>query len=208
MKTALRWIYLFFVITLNPGCAYRFSNSYVQTIGNIRTVAVEGVFDTSKDVVPHEVFWESLQRSLARDGHLVLTDRDDADALLRIHITAADVRPTGAVKPISGPTKDPKVAAGEQIDPSLLRQLTVAGFFTELESVTALVTADLIDLRNGGILMEKKYSGVQNFRSARSESVFPLHSSYLYYSEASHSAYRKISDQIAQQITGDLLIRW
>lgn len=206
MISAIRCMSL--CLILSPSCAYRFSNSYVQTISNIKSIAVEGVFDTSKDVVPHEIFWESLQRSIARDGHIRLTDRSEADALLRIHITAADVSPTGAAKPISGPTKDPKIVAGEIIEPSKIRQLTVAGFFTEMESVSASVTADLIDLRYGGVLFERTYGGVQQFRSARSEANFPLHSSYLFYAESANQAYQKISDTIAQRITGDLLIRW
>src|SRR3989338_6044213 len=68
-------------------CTYRFSNLYLQPPKGIHTLYIESIFDSSREVVPHEILWEKIQKAFALNGKLVLTPKVEADAYLRAHIT-------------------------------------------------------------------------------------------------------------------------
>src|SRR5690606_27855960 len=108
MITQLISFAIFFLAT---SCASRFTNEHVVKPEGIQTIAVEAVFDTSREVLPHEAFWGSLQTAFAANGHLQVVPQSDADALVRAHVKSAAIRHIGSPS-VQKPEDDPEVYDG------------------------------------------------------------------------------------------------
>jgi len=199
-----------FVLTMASGCAYRFTNNYVKPPDGIRTVAIEAVYDTSREVVPHEELWGALQQAFARDGHLRVVPQKDADALVRARLKSASSYPIGDALGRKE-DKEPSFPSGipqrlEDVE-SKLRDLAVAGRYTEKESLAISVYVEVYDLRNQSVLMSKTYDGSAEFQSHRPRFRVPEENAYLTFSEVFEYKFRGISLDIAQAVVNDFLIR-
>ena len=45
------------------GCAYRFTNKHIVTPEGIKTIAVEAIYDTGREVIRHELLWGKQSNS-------------------------------------------------------------------------------------------------------------------------------------------------
>ena len=142
-------------------CAYRFSNSYIEPPEGIESIAVEAIYDTSREVISHEQLWQQVQEAVIKDGHLQLKDRSEADALLRLHIMDANIAPAGESRQ-NGPNpdgKDPEVyGRNYPPHPNKMRPLTQAGQFKDSAQMRFVVLAEVVNLRTRAILHKKKYN--------------------------------------------------
>jgi hypothetical protein len=191
--------------SLLASCVYRFSNTALRTPPGIRTIAVEAVYDTSREVVPHELLWSAVQREIARSGRLLLSPQSEADALLTLWLTSAKVAPSGT--PSREPlAKDPVVTDEFKGRPEDFRNLRRAGSWTTDESVSLVVEVEVHDLKSRKILFKQSYSLGGTFKSLRPVTVTPTDSAYLHYEEALYARVRDLSEQLAQRVVSDFLL--
>lgn len=185
-------------------CTYRFSNLYLQPPKGIHTLYVESIFDSSREVTPHEILWEKIQRAFAVNGKMILTSKTEADAYLRAHITTATVKQfdlEGSVsKDISIPLMD---GTGRYNPLSAYENLLAATRFSKKESLALSVLVEVWDLRNKQLLWSQTYTGSDYHK------IFGVYtakeSGYLYATEGYEAVFASISGQIADNILRDFL---
>lgn len=196
-----------FCLTLGliNGCVYRFSNTALRPPVGVRTIAVEAVYDVSREVVPHELLWSAVQRELARSGRLMVTSQDEADAIMLITLSKASVNPTGTPsrEPIS---RDPVVTETEKPEPQEFRNLKRAGNRTTDEAVNMAINVEVHDLKTRAVLFNRNYSAGTTFKSLRSETITPASSAFLNYEEALQAKVKELSEQLASRIVADFLM--
>jgi hypothetical protein len=193
--------------SLLSGCVYRFTNEHIVRPEGIRTVAVEAIWDTSREVIPHEVLWQALQDAFAADGNLLLVSQRHADALVRAHIKDARVGGAGPIRDL-GPKKDPKVTdPNDPPGPGDFRQLTRAGQIREDGVVAMLVDVEVWSLRTRTLLMRKTYPVSDTFRAAYAIGSTTVPSNdFLRYQESLDARVLAMSQSIAQQVVQTLLV--
>lgn len=203
---AKRLLSLIPVIPAIAGCVYRFSNLHVSPPQGIRTVAVEAVYDTSREILPHELFWEELQRAIAAEGHLRLASSSQADALLRARIKSARFSPTGTVVRPQKMIKDPSpMQPGEEpVNYRDFRTLTEAAELMPSTSVVVEVELQLWHLANREMLFERTYVQSESFLSVR-PSTSPRNN-HLRDHEAFRADFARMSRNIAERFISDLLM--
>jgi hypothetical protein len=190
---------------LSTGCVYRFSNTALRPPVGVRTIAVEAVYDVSREVIPHELLWSAVQRELARSGRLLVTSQDEADAIMLITLARASVNPTGTPsrEPIH---RDPVVTETEKPAPREFRNLKRAGNRTTDEAVSMTINVEVHDLKTRAVLFTRNYSAGTTFKSLRSETITPASSAFLNYEEALQSKVKELSEQLASRIVADFLM--
>lgn len=187
---------------LFSSCVYRFTNSHVGRLAGMRTVAVESVYDTSSESLPHEVIWEALQRAFAADGHLKLVSRTEADILIRAHITSGSVTPSAPFD--RGPDKDPQVfLGGSPPRPTTFKRLTVAREHATRENASISIAVEAYQLHSGKLLMSKSYAAAKGFGSLPSSG--PLTYSFIRHEEAIINQVDLAANEIASQVVRDFL---
>ncbi len=190
---------------LLTSCAYRFTNTAIRTPLGIQTLAVEAVWDQSRDVVPHEELWSAVQREIVKNGRVILTNQEEADALMVISVTSAKVAPTGTPSQESF-DKDPPESATAKGEPRSYRNLKRAGTWTTDEGVSLSVHVNVYDLKSRAVLFNKDYSSGINFKSLRPVSVTPTESVFLHYEEALNARFKDVSEGLASSIVNDFLM--
>lgn len=197
------------VLMMSTGCAYRFSNLSAAIPPDVRTVAIESVFDTSHEVLPHEILWDELQSAFARNGRLRLVRRDVADALVRAHIVAASLSP-GSENPIladPAPDDPPLHQGGMPPAPNLFKPLTRAGQYAPKAQLSVDVMIEVLHLRTGTSLLTKKYSMGSGFYAVRPDAISRVNNNYLRFEEAQTTHFRIASRGLAQSLITDLMVR-
>lgn len=186
-----------FLLLLN-GCAYRFTNLAVRPPAGIRSVAIEAVYDTSREVLPHEQLWEALQRAFTENGKLLVTSQAKADALLRVHLVNAYVSPTDTPDPGDGLERDyPPQLSG-------VRTLTKAGRWTTKEAIGYTVQVELWDLRKRQLLFQRAYTGGDTFASVLAPGQVQPSMQYLLYEESLNTKFRAIARTISAKVVEDV----
>lgn len=195
------------LVLIGNACAYRFTNNFVRNPAGAKTIAIESVFDTSREVLPHEVLWESLQRAFAKDGHLRLASRSEADLLLRVHLSNGNISPVGVVDEVPAILEDPQqVAPPDLPDVNKFRELTKARTFSQDEVVSGRMEVEVLDLRNKNVVMRKIYNTGSGFKSLR-DGNFATNASYLYYEQSVTSAFKRMADDVSARVLTDLLVQ-
>ncbi len=197
------------------GCAYRFTNTQKRTPRGVKSVAVEAVYDTSREVLPHEALWLSLQQAIVSDGHLILVPVNEADALLRVHLKSARVDPTGSdlQNDLSAKNtkkeKDPKAFSyGAPPLPNEFRNLTQTGQYRDKATISATVTVEMIHLVTHKTLLQKTYPLSTTFQAVHAASgITTKENDYLRFDEAERASFKSASDGLARQVLSDILIR-
>lgn len=192
-------------ILLTSSCAYRFSNTAIRNPLGIQTLAVEAVWDDSREVVPHEALWSAVQREVIKNGRVILTNQEEADALMVITVTGAKVAPAGTPSQEAF-DKDPPVSETEKGKPRDYRNLRRAGTWTTDEGITLAVQVNVYDLKSRAVLFNRNYSSGVAFRSFRPVSVTPSESVFLHYEEALDSRFKDVSESLASSIVNDFLM--
>ena len=195
------------VVLLQVSCAYRFTNSHIDRPDGIRSIAVEAVFDTTGEVLPHEHLWTSLQQAFARDGNLRLVSRTEADAIVRAHIKTAEVRPTGDTIP-NPPLEDPKTE-GRNLPPKpqTFKKLTQAGEIRDSVAFDAKVDIEVWGIKSRRFLMRRSYALKGDFRAVQAPQVTLKVNDHLRYDEAFEAQFKAASRQVAEEVVRDLLVR-
>ncbi len=189
-------------IHFTQACAYRFSNTAMQAPLGIRTIAIEAVYDTSREVIPHELLWSAVQREFAKRGQLIVSSQEQADALMTIWLVKAKVQPTGTPSR-EAISKDPPVTDTEKWRPEDFRNLRRAGSWTTSEMVGLGLVIEVHDLKTRKVLFKKSYNQSTTFSSLRPENISSVSSSFLHYEEALRSKVKLLSEQLAQVIVTD-----
>lgn len=198
---------LIFSATL-PGCAYTFTNAHIQRPAGVQTIAVEAIYDTSREVLPHELLWQELQNAFAADGHLKVVPQAAADALVRAHVKQAHVAHTGS--DIANTTdKDPAVFDGTRPNqPRDFRKLTQAGKYRDKGSLNAVVEVEVWNLHTRSLLMKTTYTLADAFQSVHfGNASVNRANDHLRYQEAQESSFKQIATNISRSVVRDLLIR-
>lgn len=186
-------------------CAYRFSNTAIRNPLGIQTIAVEAVWDDSREVIPHEELWSAVQREIIKNGRVILTNQDEADALMVITVTGAKVSPVGTPTQ-EALSKDPPESDTEKGAPSDYRNLRRAGTYTTDEGITLSVHVNVYDLKSRAVLFNRNYASGVTFKSFRPITVTPTESVYLHYEEALDSRFKDVSESLASSIVNDFLM--
>lgn len=200
-----------FAWCLLAGCAYRFTNKHVVRPEGIETIAVEAIYDTSREVLPHELLWKSLQDAFAADGHLRLAPQSAADALVRAHLRKASVLATGSI----GTPRDkeaerdpsPYDRAGPP-RPEEFRELAKANVIRDQARMSLVVDVEVWSLRTKTKLLAKSYPVAGNFRTVHySLPSSSLPNDHLRLAEANEAEFKSLSEGIARSLVRDLLVR-
>jgi hypothetical protein len=176
----------------------------------IRTIAVEAVFDTSREVLPHEILWESLQAAFASDGHLRLVSQSQADALVRAHLKQASISATGTEQ-LNGPRQEPVPFKGSTPpSPSEYPPLTQASRYKDTAVLQSVVEVEVWNLWTRSLLLRQTYSLAENFRAVhqtKNGEFTTAANDFLRYDEAAMARFQSLSRNIAQAVVRDLLVR-
>ena len=187
------------------GCAYRFTNTAIRNPLGIQTLAVEAVWDDSREVIPHEELWTAVQREIIKNGRVILTNQEEADALMVLSVTGAKVAPVGTPSQEAF-DKDPPESEVSKGKPRDYRNLRRAGTWTTDEGITLSVHVNVYDLKSRAVLFNKDYSRGISFKSFRPVSVTPTESVYLHYEEALDARFKDVSESLASSIVNDFLM--
>lgn len=190
---------------LSNACAYRFSNVSLTPPAGIQNVYIEAVYDTGKEVIPHELLWQAVQREFASNGSVLITSRQDADAIITLEITLSSVTPAGTPNTVDRSTKDPKPAARFGLDPFAYKNLRVAGNYTTYEDLSLTVIAKGWDLKNHTEIFAKSYNMGGQFRSVTETKLVQKSTAYLHYEESLEARFDAVSRSIARRIVTDFL---
>jgi len=197
---------LFFMLAPLAGCAYRFTNLHVDRPGGIRTIAIESVYDTSREVLPHEIIWENFQRALAADGNLQVVHRSKADAIMLIHVERASLTPTGNIVKADPTERDPDIAGGEAPPAAQqIRRLPEAGRFMDRSAAAIQIRVEVWNLNSRAKLLDRTYNQSATLISVRPST--PREINFLREDEAYRARMDAMTAAIATNAVQDLLVR-
>jgi len=211
LKYLLKIILLLVVPVFWLGCTYRFTNDSIVMPQGVRSIAVEAIFDTGREVVPHEILWESLQFALAADGHLKLVSQRDADALMRARIKSARISADGGEQH-SGTKKDPKPYAADVpvATPDQFPNLAISGRYRDSARVSLELEIEVYHLHTRDLLFSQTYAGSEVFRAVHqtaSRQFTVPENDFLRFEEASQAKFKDITRSIARQAVRDFLLK-
>jgi hypothetical protein len=188
------------------GCTYRFTNIAMAPPEGITSIAIEAVYDTTQEVVPHEYLWKALQQALAENGRIRVTSQNRADAILRVHLKTGNVAPFGTVVRDTV-DKDPKITGGKAIPPPEdFKRLTRAGSWTMEDKLDLVIDVEVYHIANQKLIFKSTYSENAVFKSQRSKDQAQMNTQFLVYEESLGASFKQISKRIADKIVADLLL--
>ena len=208
VRTFSKLLSFWILVTLLPACAYKFSNLHMRTPNKAKTIAVEGIYDTTRMALPHEYLWESLQKHIAINGRLRLAPRSQADLYLRCQLVNANVNPFDIN---IGEIKDPDSFIDESLDtpspypmgsyPSYRR----ASSYAKQEQISASAEVEVWDLRQKELVFKGTYGASSNYSILNASSSVEY--GFLKADEAFEDGFAKVADEIAKRAVADLLRR-
>ena len=188
------------------GCVYRFTNLHLSPPQGIQTIAVEAVYDSSREVVPHEVIWEKFQRALAADGNLQVVQRSAADAILVAHVLSSTLTATGSIIEADPTLKDPVVTGSSSPPaPQEIRRLPEAGRFMDRSALGLVIRVEVHHLGTGAKLLDRTYTQSSTIISVRPSTT--REGNFLREDEAQRAKIDAMATAIATNAVQDLLVR-
>ncbi len=198
----------FLSIISTSSCAYRLTNLHLKTPEKISTIAIESVYDTGREVFPHEHLWDQLQRAFAANGHLKLADVKNSDALLRARIKQSSIVKSGSEESAnSGADKsDPTLYVGKPNPPSpnVLPELKTARKFYPKDLLTYSVDVEVYEIATHKLLLQRSYAVSSEILASRNE---PNSAIFIRHEESAERGVAKLAKQIAETVVSDLLVR-
>lgn len=192
-------------LILVSGCAYKFSNKNLKTPEGIRTIAVEAVFDTSREVLHHEHLWSEIQKAFASDGHLRVVPVSNADALVRAHIKSASFSPSGESIE-NGAQRDPKTFDKEEPDaPNDFRVLTQAGKYRDKAVISTVIEIEVWNLWTKTLILKRSYGIAASMQTIHA-SISTKGNDFLRLEESTEAKFQQIAQNAASQLVRDLFI--
>jgi hypothetical protein len=197
------------ILVLVTSCAYRLTNLHTVRPGDIKSIFVEGVYDTSAEPIPHEKLWDELQRAVAAHGQLRLAPPEEADAILRAQVIKTSSAKAGERKVTLSKSKrkDPEIFSGQSSPPTpgVLRDISVAEDYYVKTSWTSVVLVEVYDLRTRNLLMQRQYPMSAEVVAARGDQPTEIH--HLRFEESLNASFGNASRGLAERIVTDLLVR-
>ena len=186
-------------------CSYRFTNLHSRAPKGVQNIAIEAVYDTSREVLPHDRLWESLQRAFAANGKLKVTSSDHSDAIVRAQITRASVTPYGDSTEFDKIEKDPKAFDSNQ-PPSIdsYKKLHIARSIKGKELLAMAVTVEIWNLNTKTLLFKRSYPVSKTYRAVSGTTT--AENAFLRSEEDLASAFHGQSDSIAAKVVQDFLV--
>ena len=202
MHAFLKWVLL---SAFTCQCTYRFSNLYKKAPSGVQSLAIEAIYDSSKNIIPHEILWDSLQRQVITSGKIALAPTNRADALLRVQIKNTERMQFNAE--FFKETEDPKTFISPLTHFPYLPQeyidAKVASYFAKWEKVAYIAHVEIWDLRTQKLLSQRVYPVA--FDRKTFHSITPNHHRYLYLTEGMENAFSSSAQTLAERIIGDFL---
>ncbi len=210
LNIAKKLALLLYCLTSSLSCAYQFSHLQVMKYP-FRSIAVEGIYDTTSEVLPHEIMWSEMQRAFIRDGRLMLTSPDQADALVTLHLKEASLSPAGTIVDLDRSSnggsirKDPSVFKGKE--PPIfdeIKNLTRAGEVADKQAISASVNVKIWDLHKQTVVLNRDYALSELFMSA--DNVGDPMNEFLNHEEKLSSDFKRMSQRLASRVLQDFFI--
>ena len=193
-------------LLLLVGCSYKFSNAYYRAPSGVKTLYIESIFNTSKLVLPHQILWEEIQETFARDGRVLLTNSKKADAYLRIQIKEAS-----EVQYDKDEWDNPVKAdlnGNLPPTPKEVPDLKRAGKYAKKARMGLLIIVESYHLRTKKVLLKKQYTSNVSFNQIYGEgSGQNASNNSLRAKEARDKGFHTMSVQLAENIKRDFLRR-
>ena len=213
MSNCLKKLLLLIVcIVLNQGCAYRFS--HLQKLKYpFKTIAVEAVYDTSSEVLPHEMMWEEMQKAFARDGRLLLTSPQKADALITMHLKSSQLNAAGTVVDQDRSAGNESIRIDRKLfngkEPPIaqnLKKITTAGEVSDRLSLAVQVEVKIWDLSDRKVVLSRDYNLSEIYLSE--DNVGDQMNEFLNHEEKFSSDFKRISQNLASRVVQDFFISY
>ena len=193
------------VSLLLSSCTYRFSNSFQRGTLTIRTLCVEAIYSTAREVVPYQHIWDEVQKRIAMDGTFYVDDCANADAIVLGHLIDGSVSSTGAVvdpNPIK--KDDPSIAEPVNADPKNYRQLERAREVNKNQVVNYQFKVDVQDLHTRNVIFSKVYSRSEQFLTQLPPALIAKKREFPISEEALNSRTRSVGKDFASRLIADL----
>ena len=172
---------------------------------NIHSIAIEGIYDTSREAIPHEILWSAISEQFGRNGRLMVVSPEEADALVRVHIKKAQVVATGSPT-IESIRNDPDVTADNKFTPPEFKNLQIAGSYTKEESLKFTCFIEVYDLHTRKVIFKKDYNAAGTFSSITGNSVTRKEGYFLFYEESLQGRMKAMSEQLARSFVTDFFL--
>ncbi|MBP6217919.1 MAG: hypothetical protein KA436_04980 [Oligoflexales bacterium] len=188
---------------LEASCSYRFSNLHVRVPKGARNLAVEAIYDTGRIPVPHEVFWETLQKEFAIRGHLRLSSVDNADIYVRTLIKDTATRQSDVESSLKKYTAKEIVNENEQraYFPGEFIDMNSADQYSKREHLSFSVELEVWDLRSNQKILSKTYPMVGQHNIL--ESISTPENRFLRLDEKYNALFSSLSKTVSQSIVND-----
>lgn len=195
------------VLALLPSCAYRFTNLRFSPPEGVKKIAVEAIYDVSREVLPHDILWVELQREIAKTGKVVVGSAQNAEAIMRVKLAGAGLRAIDSV-PIQSATrypqlKDPVPSTLEQLDKADILDMAKATKRGSKEALAVQLEVEVWSLTTRKLLFKRGYSGSGEVESV---TLDPNGSGYLKYEEKIARRFRQLSQSLSRKIVSDFLL--
>jgi hypothetical protein len=188
------------------GCSYRFTNVDAVLPGGMRTIAIESVYDTSGEILPHGLLWREVQLAIARNSRFRVTNRSQADMLLRLHINSGVIAPSGSPEVVRKNRKDPKpYEFKEPPRPSDFDSLFLPSQFLKNETLAISVVTELWSARDKKIIFSSTYTESQEYNAIFPDINSPMDLQFIRAEEQSQNVFVQLSSKIASRFIRDLL---
>ncbi|NRA65007.1 MAG: hypothetical protein HRU19_11035 [Pseudobacteriovorax sp.] len=203
-----KFLSVLILVLLTSGCAYRFTNIVMKPPPGIQSIAIEAVYDTSREVVPHQLIWEAVQGAFARNGRLYIVDKSQADALVLLTLSESTVKPFG-VPSVNGNQQGNRdaILEGRPIyDPFEYREMRVAGTTTQEAVLDMTLDVEIVNLTSRQRLFSRSYKLGGIFGSIEATSIADRQTHWILYEENLNSSVKSSADGVAASIVRDFLL--
>lgn len=186
-------------------CSYRFSNLRAQNRHNIRSIFINQIFDSSSEVVPSQEMWLSMQRAFAKTSSVRLTNRQDADAILTVHLRQSSLSPTGTTvnNDSSFAEEEPKITSQNPASFKSFKFLNRAGEYSDKTLVNTQATVSIYSKTLKQKVFSQDYNLSEVFLST--ETRGDLNSEYLNFEEKIHADFKNIAATLAERVVQDFI---
>lgn len=211
----LRWrfqhklliIKVLFLTSALPGCAYRFTNLRFSPPAGVKKIAVEALYDVSREVLPHDILWVELQREIAKTGKVVVGSVQNSEAIMRVKLAGAGLTPVDSV-PIQSATrypqlKDPLPTTLEQLDKADILDMAKATKRGSKEALAIALEVEVWSLTSRKLLFKRRYAGSGEVESVTLDANG---SGYLKYEEKIARRFQQLAKTLSRKIVSDFLL--
>ena len=204
LKQINKILFLIFFFFLFYSCQYRFTNLYLKSPPHVKKLNVEAIYDSAGLVLPHEILWSELQKSIIRSGFFELEDLDKADAYLRAQIVSSNLNQFGAkVRERDSEDSNPSAKIPTKKKITEYKDLNRAFNYATRASVNYIVNVEIWDLHKNKVIFKKTYydSGQYNLQNAKTTPE----TQFIKQEETFEQAFARSSENIARRVVIDFL---